>query len=207
MIQEINKELLIYLNSLTKYEFVQSIVMIFSDFPIFFLPIFLVSLWFYYSNKKDSIIVSFLHLKKDLIKKENLLYIFYSVVIWITISLAIQQIINIERPESAIKWAWLLIMEHIPDASFPSDHATVAIAFLTSLFFTWFKKVAFYYMPFVIIMLISRVIVWVHWPLDILAWTIVWIFSSYITFRYLTNLKIINKLNQFIIKIMWYIKM
>jgi undecaprenyl-diphosphatase len=100
-----------------------------------------------------------------------------------------------------------LLLNHIPDASFPSDHATVSIAFLTSLFLSWFKNVWYFFTPFVILMLLSRVILWVHWPFDILAWISVWIFSSFITFKYLVKIKFINKINQFIIKTMWYIKL
>jgi hypothetical protein len=41
MLQEINKEILINLNSLTNYDLVQTLVLFFADIPIFFLPIFL----------------------------------------------------------------------------------------------------------------------------------------------------------------------
>lgn len=207
MLQEINKEVLISLNSLTKYDFIQTIVMIFTDYPIFFLPIFLITLWFFYTYNKKNIVISDMHLTKNLLEKENLLYIVYSIALWLLISLIIQQFVHVERPEVALKWIWLLLLKHIPDASFPSDHATVSVAFLTSLFFTWFKKTWLYFSPFVVLMLISRVIVWVHWPFDIVAWALVWFFSSYITFKYLIKIKIINSLNQFIIKIMWFIKM
>lgn len=207
MLQEINKELLISLNSLTKYDYIESIVLIFADLPIFFIPIFLITLWIYYSRKKKNKILSFLHLTKKLLEKENLLYIFYSAVIWIIISLTIQQFIHMDRPETALQWVWKLLLDHLPDASFPSDHATVSVAFLTSLFLAWFKKTWLYYAPFVVLMLLSRIIVWVHWPFDILAWSLVWFFSSFITFKYLSKLIIVNKLNKFIIKIMWYIKM
>ncbi len=207
MLQNINKELLLYLNWLTKYDTIKIIVWFFADTPIFFLPIFLISLWIYYTYKKNTIITTKTKWIKNLVEKENLLYIFYSVIIWITISLWIQQIVNIERPEEAIKWVWLLLLDHIPDASFPSDHATVAVAFLTSLFYWWFKKTWLYFLPFVIIMILSRIIVWVHWPMDIIAWSFVWFFSSYITYKYITKIKIIHKINKFIIKTMWYIKL
>jgi len=207
MLQEINKELLIYLNSLTQYEIIQKIATFFADSPIFFLPLFLLWYWIYYTYKKDNTIISEINLTKNLLEKENLIYIFYSVVLWIIISLIIQQLVYIDRPETVLEWAWKLLLKHIPDASFPSDHATVSIAFLTSLFFSWYKKVWYIFLPFVILMLLSRVIVWVHWPLDILAWTIVWIFSSFIIFKYITKVKIINKINKFIIKIMWFIKL
>lgn len=207
MIQELNKEILIYLNSLIQYDFIKSFTLCFADTPIFFLPIFLIIFWLYYTYKKSPTVISEIHFTKNLLEKENLLFIFYSVVIWISISLWIQQIVNIERPETVLEWVWQLLLKHIPDASFPSDHATVAIAFLTSLFFTWYKKIWYIFAPFVIFMLLSRVILWVHWPLDIIAWAIVWVISSFITFKYLVKCKIINKINQFIIKMMWYVKM
>ncbi len=198
MFQEINKEWLIYMNSLQKYDFIQNTVLFFADTPIFFLPIFLITLWIYYTYSKSSN-------KKE--SKEKLLYIFYSVIIWILISIWIQQIIHLERPEEALKWVWMLILNHIPDASFPSDHATVSIAFLTSLFLAWYKKTWLYFFIFVVLMLLSRVIVWVHWPFDIVAWVIVWIFSSFITFKYLTKSKYLTKINHIIIKVLWYIKL
>lgn len=195
MLQEINKEMLICLNSLTSYDFIQIIALLFSDTPILFLPVFLSIMWVYYTYKKN------------VIKKENLLYIFYSVLLWISISIIIQQIVYIERPEEALKWVWQLLLKHIPDASFPSDHATVSFAFLTSLFYTGFRKLWIIFFPIVIVMLLSRVILWVHWPFDIVAWIAVWIFSSFITFKYLIKINTIKKINKFIIKITSYIKL
>ncbi len=205
--QEINKEILIYLNSLTEYDFISNIASLMADLPIFFLPIFLSGMWIYYTYRKNSNIITELHLTKSLLEKENLLYIFYSVVIWITISLLIQQVVQVDRPEEALKGAWTLILSHIPDASFPSDHATVAIAFLTSLFLAWFKRVWLFFAPFAILMIVSRVVLWVHWPFDIIVWSLVGIFSSFLTFNYITKLALVNKLNQFIVKTLNYIKL
>jgi undecaprenyl-diphosphatase len=101
----------------------------------------------------------------------------------------------------------MLLLDHIPDASFPSDHATVSVAFLTSLFLAWYKKTWFIFTPFVIFMLLSRIILWVHWPFDILVWSLVWIFSSFVVFKYITKIKTINKVNKFLIKIMSFIKL
>jgi membrane-associated phospholipid phosphatase len=207
MIQEINKQLLINLNSLLDYSIVEYITLCFADTPIFFLPIFLMWYWIYYSYKKDNTVISEINLTKNLLQKENLIYIFYSVLLWIIISITIQQMIHIQRPETVLEWTGKLLLKHLPDASFPSDHATVSVAFLTSLFLAWYKKIWLIFTPFVILMLLSRVILWVHWPLDIIVWSLVWIFSSYIIFNYITKIKIINKLNRFLIKIMWFLKM
>jgi undecaprenyl-diphosphatase len=65
------------------------------------------------------------------------------------------------------------LLDHIPDASFPSDHASVSVAFLTALYLTGYKKVFWAFMPWVILMNLCRVIAGVHWPFDILAGTIV----------------------------------
>jgi membrane-associated phospholipid phosphatase len=207
MIQEINKQLLINLNSLLDYSIVEYITLCFADTPIFFLPIFLMWYWIYYSYKKDNTVISEINLTKNLLQKENLIYIFYSVLLWIIISITIQQMIHIQRPETVLEWTGKLLLKHLPDASFPSDHATVSVAFLTSLFLAWYKKIWLIFTPFVILMLLSRVILWVHWPLDIIVWSLVWIFSSCIIFNYITKIKIINKLNRFLIKIMWFLKM
>lgn len=207
MLQDINREILISLNSLIDYDFIKTLVLCFADTPIFFLPIFLLWAWIYYTYKKSPTVISDIHFTKNLLEKENLLYVFYSVLIWISLSILIQQVIKIDRPEEALKWVWLLLLNHIPDASFPSDHATVSIAFITSLFIAWYKKTWFIYTPIVFLMLISRVILWVHWPLDIIVWWLVWVFSSLLTFRYITKIKLINKINLYIIKMMWYIKL
>ena len=195
MIQNINKEILIYLNSLTEIYSTEILVWLFSDLPIFFLPTFLISMWFYYIYKKN---------KEN---KNNLILIFFSVIIALAINLIIQQFILLERPEEAIKWIWKLLLNHIPDASFPSDHASVSFSFLFSLFFYWYKKTWFYFLPFVILMNLSRIIAWVHWPFDIVAWAIIWYFSSYITFNFLTTQKLVKKVNAFIIKTLAFIKL
>jgi len=81
MLQEINKELLITLNSLTQYDFIQMITLCFADTPIFFLPVFLITLWIYYTYKKNTTIISEINLTKNLLEKENLIYIFYATVL------------------------------------------------------------------------------------------------------------------------------
>ena len=198
MIQNINKELLIYLNSLTEIKIIENLVWIFADAPIFFLPIFLIIMWLYYSFNKN---------KKNYKKKETYFFIFLSVIIAIIINLLIQQIIVLERPEEAIKWIWKLLINHIPDASFPSDHASVSFSFLFSLFFYKYNKAWFYFLPFVLLMNLSRIIAWVHWPFDILVWAIIWFFSSYTSFYFLRKQKLVKKVNEFIIKTLSIIKL
>ncbi len=194
-LKNINIAWLNYLNSLWEYKSVDIFVRFFADTPIFLLPIFLVCYWLYYTFKN-----------KNLEKKEELLLIFFSVILGISISLIIQQIISIDRPENYINGTWKLLLKHIPDASFPSDHATVASTFLFSILFYWYKKIFWILIILFSFMLVSRVIAWVHWPFDILAWIVVWLLSAVIIFK-LRNKKFVKSINLAIIKIMNFIKL
>lgn len=193
MIQELNRSILLWFNSFGEYQFIEISAPIMADLPIFFLPLFLIFLWFYYTWKYS---------KKDGNKqKEVLLYIFYACVVAVIINLSLQQFITLERPESALEWAGKVLLKKLPSASFPSDHAAVSIAFLSSLFFFNYKKVAWYFLGFVILMNISRIVVWVHWPFDILWGVLTGLLSAYITYMFLQKNKLVKTINTFIIKI------
>jgi len=206
MILELNSQI---------FDFLQwfSDIRIFSylaDLPIFFLPIFLAWMWVYYSffYKKN---LNFINKIKEKIssdewyanqKRFDLLHIFYACIIGLVFSYIIKWFVDIERPESYLEQTGNLIMSTIPSKSFPSDHATVSFAFTISLFFAGYKKVWYIFLPCIIIMNISRIIAWVHWPLDILAGTIVWISASIITFKYIIPVKLVKSLDIFIIRVM-----
>ncbi len=194
LLKNFNEFWLTSLNSLTQYNIIKNISLIFADAPIFFLPMFLLGFWILHNKTLETE------------KKENLLFVFYSVALAISINIIIQQFINIDRPETHLKNAWELLLSHIPDASFPSDHAAVAASFLSAIFLFGYKKSAFIILPFFIIMLISRIVAWVHWPLDIIVWAIVWIISSFIIFKN-TNFYIFRNINKLIIKIASFIKL
>lgn len=190
----INIPLLWYLNSFTQNEIISKIVYTMADMPIFILPLFLIGYWIYF------------HSKRNIDGKKKLLFIFYSVVVAIVLSSIIQTFVNIDRPESSLEWAGKLILEHIPDASFPSDHASVGIAFVVSLFLFWFSTIGYITLPLFIIMLLSRVAGGVHWPLDIIAGSIVWIISSFLVYKW-QNLTIFKKINMFVLKLASYFKL
>jgi len=186
---EINHIISQILNNFVINNNLEKCIWFFSDAPIFFLPIFLVWIWLYYTFKNK---------KQD--KKIDLLNIFWWIVLAVIINLIIQQFFFFERPETLVT----PILKHIPDASFPSDHAAVSFAFLTWLFLIWYKKVWYIYLPFVIILNISRIAWWVHWFFDIIVWMIIWISSSIIICQQKEKLE---KINNFILKIMKLIKL
>jgi undecaprenyl-diphosphatase len=194
--QELNIKLSDYLNSYMEYEIIEKIVIFLSDFPIFFIPVFLMFTWIYFTFKE-----------KDNERKKDLLFIFYACIIAMIISLTIQFIHFTPRPEAAWVGAWKLVMFNIPDASFPSNHATVSIAFLTSLFLAKYRIIAFLFLVPAILMNLSRVTMQLHWPFDIVWWTIVWIVWAFITFKLIKKIKVVDKFNDLIIKIASFIKL
>ncbi len=200
---QINSYFTTTLNSYVLENNLEKTVGLISDAPIFFLPIFLLSVWIFHTFKKTSSTNIVIWNKKKILKKSELLNIVYWVILAIIINLLIQSIIKIDRPESIIK----AILKHIPDASFPSDHASVSFAFLTWLFITWYKKIWYIFGIFVILMNFSRIAWWIHWFFDIIAWIFVWILSSVFVFKYLKNTIFIINLNNIIIKILSYIKL
>jgi len=191
---DLNTQIFEILNTLTENNLVATLSPLIADFPIFFIPLFLSGLWIYHSFTKQN--------SKQ---KHQLLYIFYACVTGIVLSYIIKMFVDIERPDMYVESTKNLIMNKIPEKSFPSDHATVSFAFVSALFYTSYKKVWYFFLPLVIIMNISRIIVGVHWPLDILVGSILWIFSAYIFFTYIKQLKLVKSCNLFIMKTLAYI--
>jgi undecaprenyl-diphosphatase len=160
--------------------------------PIFLIPLFLVWYWIYK--------------RKENWEKKKLLLMFYSIFLAVVINVIIQKFVHLDRPESALNWAKEMILKHIPDASFPSDHAAVSIAFLTSLALFWFVRIFLIFLPLFIIMNLSRIIWWVHWPLDIIVWSIIWVISSFIIYKW-KDFIIFEKINNFVFKVAKFFKL
>lgn len=182
MFQEINESTLKYLNALTDNESIKNFTIFMADSPIFFLPIFLISYWIYYTIKWT----------ED--KKDSLLYIFYSTVLAVLINYFIKFFVDIDRPETILEATGRLILEHVPDKSFPSDHSSVAFSFVAWLYFFGYRKIALIFTPFVISMALSRVIAWVHWPFDVLAWAVVWVTSAFAIYKLSEKLEKTNSI-------------
>ncbi len=196
-----NTEIFQYFNELTRFGFIEVLAPKIADLPIFFLPLFLTSLWLYYTFSKYYATVE----RNEL--KEQLMFIFYSCVIVIIFSYLIKSQVDIARPETAISEAWKLLMNKIPESSFPSDHASVSFAFLTALFLSQYKNVFWVFLPWVILMNLSRIIAWVHWPTDIIAWLAIGILAWNIWVKILPKIKFVKNTNSFIMKLLSYIKL
>lgn len=196
-----NVQLFQFLNELTRFEIIEVLAPKTADLPIFFLPLFLTSLWLYYNFSKKYKNEEKKHLR------ENLMFIFYSCVIVIIFSTIIKSFIDIDRPETAISEAGKLLLYKIPESSFPSDHASVSFAFLTALLLSNYKKVFWAFLPFVILMNMSRIISWVHWPTDVIWGLMIGILAWYIGINILPKIKFVKNINSFIMKVLSYIKL
>lgn len=189
-IWNINNFIAIYLNKLVLETHLEKIVWILADGPIFFIPIFFIWFWLYFNSKKDTN------------NKISLLNIFYSIILAMIWNTILKLFIVEKRPDTFIH----PILSHVPDNSFPSDHATVSFAFLTWLYLFWFKKTFWVFLPFVILLNIARIAWWLHWFFDIIVWIIIWILWA-ILINIFKSSKIILNLNNFLLKIASFIKL
>lgn len=184
-----NQSTSIFLNTFTENSIMRIILPYFSDIPIFIIPIFLISYWIYAIIRWESKI------------KEALLMILYADILAGSITCCIQQFIYVERPLAFLQGRGMYILSHIPDNSFPSDHATIGTAFLVGLFLFGYKKSFYYLLPLFILMFLARIIWGIHYPLDILWGIVVGTVAGYIIFCIRDN-TIMKKINQGIIDIM-----
>jgi len=147
------------------------LVKLLADFWVIFVALLLVWLWFFGVYKK-----------KDL-PKQKALWIFYS----IAFSFLIYVILNLGlplRPRPETVSAIRPLVDHLPDNSFPSWHAIFAGAtILASFLFCWKKWIIWSLVVVLSLMLISRIIAWIHYPSDIFVWLIIWFAGSFVIFK------------------------
>ncbi len=134
-----------------------------ADVFVFFYPVYLVVLYLYwvyriYRYKKAS------------------LYIFFSVLFSFLINIFIQLFVDKSRPETFITVKGKLLLQHVPDVSFPSDHAVVSSSIAwSSIYWAILNKdknifyIGILLLIFSFIMMISRVAAWVHWVTDVIV--------------------------------------
>jgi len=114
------------------------------------------------------------------------LSVFASAVLVAVLNVVIQYFIDKQRPEGYINNADLLIMDHLPTAPFPSDHAAVWFAVAGATLFRATKHnhrgltiIWVFLLIGAFVMAISRVGVAIHRPTDVIVWAILWILVAW----------------------------
>lgn len=146
MLFEMNEYLFLKLNLLAQFDTIRTMAFFLADAPIFAIPLFFIAFWIFYAKNGN---------RKG---KETLLLIFYPTVLAILSDIAIQSVFRVERPFTYAQNKANLILIHVPNASFPSDHASIATAFLVALFLFGYRKTGYTLLPFFVLMLFSRVV-------------------------------------------------
>lgn len=173
------EDLLVFLNDYVNKSYLLSkYVPLTADMFVFSYPIYLSWLYLYWIYKKN---VDY---------KNAALYVFFSWFWAVTLNLFIQFFVDKQRPEQLVISANNLIFSHVPDNPFPSDHAAMSAAIATSVLLRWLKNnnksfvnFSIVFWIFSILMSFSRIAAWVHWPTDIIFWTLVWILVPYILIK------------------------
>lgn len=189
------KNFMLFLNDLvSSNQFIFKFASICADAVVFLFPIIL--LWFYLYGYKNN----------QLLYKKGSIKILLWIIIAIIVTILTQQFVWKDRPESL---PWLdLILAHVPTMSFPSDHATVWFAmWMGSILFglmikrylnnTKIYNRSILLLILIILMVLSRVAVAIHWTTDIIAGAVIWAICAYIAYRF----KLFEKLSNWIVSI------
>ena len=104
-----------------------------------------------------------------------------------------------QRPRPFITLKFLPLVAHIDSPSFPSMHATLSFTTAHAIY-TFDKKLGILSYALAVLISLSRVLVGVHYPLDIIAGAIIGILASHAVYK----LQIVHKIYKTVHSVITY---
>ncbi|MCF7834678.1 phosphatase PAP2 family protein [Candidatus Gracilibacteria bacterium] len=181
-------------------DFLIWIIPLLADIFVFFYPVYLIILFLWGT------------IKKKFYYQSSALFTFFSTLISVLVNIFIQFGIDKTRPNIVLGLSDMktetILHKFLPSSSFPSDHATISMAFATAVF-VWgiknkdkkfvFMGIVFY--VFSLIMSFARVISGVHWPTDVIAGSVVGVLIPLILFNEKIFALFENRINKNLVKL------
>lgn len=161
-----NYSLFHFINSLAgHYGWIDGLMEVFAQDIVWIMLAIVIWLWF--TGKEDN--------------QKLVFYTFLSAsVALILASMLISPIVNHARP--FVEHQVLQLIPHAPDASFPSDHATLAFTIAFSVLLVK-RKLGLWLLLLAVVTGVSRVYVGVHYPADIAGAIVLSLLISFIMYR------------------------
>lgn len=184
------QDLLLWMHQVMQHPFFFERLPVVADVFVFVYPVYLVVLygWGMIENYKGWMLESFS-------LKESAVWIFIAAMGSTIFNMLVQVFLVKDRPDVMLDLLYqkredLILYDYLPEASFPSDHATMsmAIAVATLLYGLRYKKKGYVYFSiflFVIslIMGYARISIGIHWPTDVIGGYLVGIFLPLLLFK------------------------
>lgn len=183
------QEVLLWMHQVMQYPFFFHRLPILADAFVFVYPVYLVLLYGYaiFQGRRDSKVHWFS-------LKESALWVFVAAMASTIFNMIVQVFLIKDRPDVVMNLLYqkredLILYDYLPEASFPSDHATMsmAIAVATLLYGLRYKKKWYIYFSLFLfaisgIMGYARISIGIHWPTDVLGGYVVGVVVPVILF-------------------------
>jgi undecaprenyl-diphosphatase len=134
------------------------------QYGIYFFAAFMLVLWFVLPRRAAD-------------GRRHLVYGAAAAVVGLLTNYVISHLVYRPRPFVLYPHQVHLLVQHVPDSSFPSDHATAVFAVATALVGSskWLSRT---FWIVAILIAIARVFIGVHWPTDVLAGLVIGLIAS-----------------------------
>jgi len=137
--------------------------------------------------------------KREEAQRHALIVAGFGGILALTINFLITQVWYRPRPFVVLApGSYTKLIPHAIDASFPSDHASGSVAFARGAWGRTSRWVTWSFTLLAVLVPIARVYCGVHWPTDVLASTVVGLFSGWIVWHLSRLLSPFTRLGLFI---------